>query len=58
MNPLKTRKPVAILISGAKLLERFDKDPLTNAAFIACRLLHKMNVNVDINSRTFNCQLY
>ena len=45
-------------ISGTKLLERLDKDLLASAEFFACRLLHKMGVNVEISSRTVTCHFY
>ena len=45
---------------GAKLLQRLDKDrvPRGSAEFLVGRLFRRMYVNVEISSRSVNCQLY
>ena len=56
MNPLK--KATAKLIFGAILLERLEKDHRASANFFTYRLLHRIDVNIEISSRTVNCQQY
>ena len=46
------------LILRATLLERLEKDHRTSADFFAHQLLHRKYVNIEVNSRTVNCQLY
>ena len=55
---MKKSKLKAKPISGAKLLEPLDKDSRASAEFVACRLLHRMDINVEISSMTINSQLY
>ena len=42
----------------AKLLERLEKGPRAGAGLFVCRLHDKKDLNVNISSRTVNCQLY
>ena len=43
---------------GNEITGMTRQNPIASANYFPCRLLHKMDVNVEISSRTVNSQIY